>query len=82
MRISDDVEAALYHIRKAIEYLKEINKCGSSIGKGTYVPLLKFLADMGMVEEFQFSMDVILEANNGSIPRWNHSHITIFFIRI
>ncbi|XP_020873667.1 pentatricopeptide repeat-containing protein At4g21880, mitochondrial-like isoform X1 [Arabidopsis lyrata subsp. lyrata] len=62
-RISDDVEAALDHIRKAIEYLKEINKCGSIIGKGTYVPLLKFLVDMGMVEEFQISKDVIIEAN-------------------
>ncbi|CAL9226349.1 unnamed protein product, partial [Arabidopsis halleri] len=62
-RISDDVEAALDHIRKAIEYLKEINKCGSIIGKGTFVPLLKFLVDMGMVEEFQISKDVIIEAN-------------------
>ncbi|CAD5328657.1 unnamed protein product [Arabidopsis thaliana] len=68
-RISDDVEAALYHIRKAIEYLKEINKCGSIIGKGTYVPLLKFLADMGMVEEFQISKDVILEANPDALGK-------------
>ncbi|KAG7546644.1 hypothetical protein ISN44_As12g019790 [Arabidopsis suecica] len=66
-RISDDVESALDHIRKAIEYLKEINKCGSIIGKGTYVPLLKFLVDMGMVEEFQISKDVILESNSDAL---------------
>ncbi|KAG7541961.1 hypothetical protein ISN45_Aa07g020020 [Arabidopsis thaliana x Arabidopsis arenosa] len=66
-RISDNVEAALDHIRKAIEYIKEINKCGSIIGKGTYVPLLKFLVDMGMVEEFQISKDVILESNSDAL---------------
>ncbi|XP_010448978.1 PREDICTED: pentatricopeptide repeat-containing protein At4g21880, mitochondrial-like [Camelina sativa] len=68
-RRRNDVESVLGHIGKAIEYLKEMRKCGFTIEKRTYEPFLKLLVDKGMVEKFQISKDVIRDANPDALGK-------------
>ncbi|XP_010538848.1 PREDICTED: pentatricopeptide repeat-containing protein At4g21880, mitochondrial isoform X2 [Tarenaya hassleriana] len=68
-RESSDLEYALDQLGKAFELFKAMRERGFPIEEGTYGPLLSYLIDMGMVEEFEIFKDIILEANPKSSAR-------------
>ncbi|KAL1196375.1 Pentatricopeptide repeat-containing protein [Cardamine amara subsp. amara] len=66
---SKDLDYALEHIDKAFELLKSMRDRGFLIEERVYGPLLDYLIDMDMVEEFHSFKDVIREATPGSVER-------------
>ncbi|XP_052177896.1 pentatricopeptide repeat-containing protein At4g04790, mitochondrial isoform X2 [Diospyros lotus] len=65
----DDEEVLLKQIYKAYQLFKSMCEQGFQLDEETYGPLLMFLIDMEMVEEFQVFCGVIRNENPDSISR-------------
>ncbi|KAL1119083.1 hypothetical protein V6Z11_D01G079400 [Gossypium hirsutum] len=57
-RTSNDEDDALEHMSEAFKTLKKMRERGFQVEEGTYGPFLMYFIDMGMVEEFFFSVDL------------------------
>ncbi|KAJ7981614.1 Pentatricopeptide repeat-containing protein [Quillaja saponaria] len=68
-RTTNDDEVALEQVGKAFHLFKSLREQGFQLEEETYRPLLLYLIDMGMVEEFHFFCGVINEENPNSVSR-------------
>ncbi|KAF5807414.1 hypothetical protein HanXRQr2_Chr05g0233381 [Helianthus annuus] len=68
-RNADDEDAALEEIHGAYVVLQTMSERGFKIDEETYGPILMFIIDMGMVEEFHFFCDHIKKDNPKSLQR-------------
>ncbi|XP_006286359.2 pentatricopeptide repeat-containing protein At4g04790, mitochondrial isoform X1 [Capsella rubella] len=75
---SNDLDYALDHIEKAFELLKSMKDRGFSIEERAYVPLLSYLIDMDMVDEFHSFKDVIRDASPGSVERLGYYEMLLW----
>lgn len=77
-RTSIDLEVALEQIGKAFELLKLMKEQGFQIGDTTYGPLLMYLIDMGMIEEFQAFCEFIKDGTSGCLPRLGYYEMLLW----
>ncbi|XP_020876623.1 pentatricopeptide repeat-containing protein At4g04790, mitochondrial isoform X3 [Arabidopsis lyrata subsp. lyrata] len=75
---SNDLDYALGHIEKAFELLKSMRDRGFLIEERVYGPILGYLIDMDMVDEFQSFKDVIREASPGSVERLGYYEMLLW----
>lgn len=75
---SNDLEHALDHIEKAFELLKSRRDRGFPMEECVYGPLLGYLIDMDMVEEFHSFKDVIAEASPVSVERLGYYEMLLW----
>ncbi|ESQ38119.1 hypothetical protein EUTSA_v10028431mg [Eutrema salsugineum] len=75
---SHDLDYALDHIGKAFQVLKSMRDRGFPIEEVVYGPLLDYLIDMDMVEEFHSFKDVIKEASPGSVDRLGYYEMLLW----
>uniref|UniRef100_A0A7N0UIU4 Pentatricopeptide repeat-containing protein n=1 Tax=Kalanchoe fedtschenkoi TaxID=63787 RepID=A0A7N0UIU4_KALFE len=62
-RESKDEETVVEKIYQVFELLKNMKELGYSLDEAAYGPLLKYLIEMSMVEEFDFFCELIKEGN-------------------
>ncbi|XP_013662012.2 pentatricopeptide repeat-containing protein At4g04790, mitochondrial isoform X2 [Brassica napus] len=75
---SHDLEYALDHIGKAFEVLKTMRDRGFQIEESVYGPVLEYLIDMDMVDEFRSFRDVISEASPGLVERLGYYEMLLW----
>ncbi|KAJ0264912.1 Pentatricopeptide repeat-containing protein [Hirschfeldia incana] len=72
---SHDLECALGHIEKAFEVLKTMRDRGFQIEESVYGPVLEYLIDMEMVDEFHSFRDVI---SDGLVERLGYYEMLLW----
>ncbi|KAJ7948482.1 Pentatricopeptide repeat-containing protein [Quillaja saponaria] len=77
-RESDDEDIALEQIGKAFHLFKSLRAQGFQLEEETYRPLLMYLIDMGMVEEFHFFSGIINEENPNSASRLGYYEMMLW----
>ncbi|CAN6972352.1 unnamed protein product [Brassica rapa subsp. trilocularis] len=75
---SHDLEYALDHIGKAFEVLKTMRDRGFQIEESVYGPVLEYLIDMDMVDEFRGFKDVISEASPGLVEKLGYYEMLLW----
>ncbi|KAJ4876421.1 Pentatricopeptide repeat-containing protein [Raphanus sativus] len=75
---SHDLEYALGHIEKAFEVLKTMRDRGFRIEESVYGPVLEYLIDMDMVDEFYGFRDVISETRDGLVERLGYYEMLLW----
>lgn len=75
---SHDLEYALDHIGKAFEILKTMRDRGFQIEESVYGPVLEYLIDMDMVDEFRSFRDVISETSPGLVERLGYYEMLLW----
>ncbi|CAN6859701.1 unnamed protein product [Brassica oleracea] len=75
---SHDLEYALDHIGKAFEVLKTMRDRGFQIEESVYGPVLEYLIDMDMVDEFRSFRDVISETSPGLVERLGYYEMLLW----
>ncbi|CAA7054303.1 unnamed protein product [Microthlaspi erraticum] len=75
---SNDLGHALEHIEKAFELLKSMRDRGFPVEERVYGPLLGYLIDMDMVEEFHSFKDVVAEASPVSVERLGYYEMLLW----
>ncbi|KAL0712781.1 hypothetical protein Bca4012_019759 [Brassica carinata] len=75
---SHDLEYALDHIEKAFEVLKTMRDRGFQIEESVYGPVLEYLIDMDMVDEFHSFKDVISESSPGLVERLGYYEMLLW----
>lgn len=77
-RKTDDEDVALEQIHKAFILFKSMREQGFQLEEETYGPLLMYLIDMGMVQEFLFFCGVIKEENPHSLSRLGYYEMLLW----
>ncbi|KAF8112124.1 hypothetical protein N665_0066s0002 [Sinapis alba] len=75
---SHDLEYALDHIEKAFEVLKTMRDRGFWVEESVYGPVLEYLIDMDMVDEFYGFKDVISETRDGLVERLGYYEMLLW----
>ncbi|CAH8381853.1 unnamed protein product [Eruca vesicaria subsp. sativa] len=75
---SHDLEYALDHIEKVFEVLKTMRDRGFQIEESVYGPVLEYLIDMDMVDEFHSFRDVISETGDGLVERLGYYEMLLW----
>ncbi|WVZ03396.1 hypothetical protein V8G54_024202 [Vigna mungo] len=77
-RATDDEYIAVNEISKAFHLFKSMRDCGCPLEEQTYGPLLWYLIDMGLVQEFQLFSDVIKAENPRSASRLGYYEMLLW----
>lgn len=77
-RKTNDEEVAIEEMSKAFRLFKQVREQGFELREQTYSPLLVYLIDMGMVEEFQFFSEVIKDENPVSVSRLGYYEMMLW----
>ncbi|KAF7822862.1 pentatricopeptide repeat-containing protein [Senna tora] len=77
-RETEDEEVAIEEMAKAFHLFKLMGEKGFQLEEKTYCPLLLHLIDKGMVDEFQFFIDVIKDKNPRSISRLGYYEMMLW----
>ncbi|KAK7345976.1 hypothetical protein VNO80_20489 [Phaseolus coccineus] len=77
-RVTDDEYIALSEMSKAFHLFKSIRDCGYPLEEQTYDPLLRYIIDMGLVQEFQLFSDIIKAENPGSASRLGYYEMLLW----
>ncbi|XP_058730510.1 pentatricopeptide repeat-containing protein At4g21880, mitochondrial-like [Vicia villosa] len=80
-RETDDEYIATDELGKTYHLLKLMRECGLQLEEQTYRPLLEYIIDMGLVQEFQLFYDVIQAGNPSSISRLGYYEM-LLWIRV
>lgn len=80
-RATDDEYVAIEEMSKAFHLLKKMWERGFQIEEQTYQPLLRYVIDMGMVQEFQLFSDMIKAENPRSTSRLGYYEM-LLWIRV
>ncbi|KAI5387527.1 hypothetical protein KIW84_073580 [Lathyrus oleraceus] len=78
---TDDEYIAIDELGKTYHLLKLMRECGLQLEEQTYRPLLEYIIDMGLVQEFQLFYDVIQAGNPSSISRLGYYEM-LLWIRV
>ncbi|XP_014521951.1 pentatricopeptide repeat-containing protein At4g04790, mitochondrial isoform X1 [Vigna radiata var. radiata] len=76
-RETDD-EGIAIELGKVFNLFKSMREQGLELEEQTYCPLLLFIIDMRMVEEFQFFYVIIKEENPGSVARLGYYEMLLW----
>ncbi|MCD7463903.1 hypothetical protein HAX54_051680 [Datura stramonium] len=68
-RESNDEEVSLKQLSKAYQLLKSMKEQGFQVEEESYGPILMYFIDFGMVQEFDFYCELILDRNADSLAR-------------
>lgn len=77
-RETDDEYVAIEEMSKAFHTFKSMRECGFPLEEITYRPLLRYLNDMGLVQEFQLFSDVIKAENPRSASRLGYYEMMLW----
>lgn len=77
-RTSNDEDIALEQIHKAFRIFESMREQGFQLEEETYGPLLMYLIDMGMAEEFHFFCEVIRKENPSSLSRLGYYEMLLW----
>ncbi|XP_004487606.1 pentatricopeptide repeat-containing protein At4g04790, mitochondrial-like isoform X2 [Cicer arietinum] len=77
-RGAENEDIATEEIGKVFQLLELMRKQGLEVEERTYRPLLLYLIDMGLVEEFEFFCHVIKDENPSSIARLGYYEMTLW----
>ncbi|KAK8464182.1 hypothetical protein PHAVU_011G140050 [Phaseolus vulgaris] len=77
-RVTDDEYIALSEMSKAFHLFKLMRDCGFPLEEQTYDPLLRYIIDMGLVQEFQLFSDIIKAENPGSASRLGYYEMLLW----
>ncbi|GAU46174.1 hypothetical protein TSUD_93610 [Trifolium subterraneum] len=80
-RATNDENISMEEISKAYYLLKLMRECGFQLEEQTYRPVLEYITDMGLVQEFQLFYDVIQGSNPSSISRLGYYEM-LLWIRV
>ncbi|XP_038686770.1 pentatricopeptide repeat-containing protein At4g04790, mitochondrial-like isoform X2 [Tripterygium wilfordii] len=80
-RNSDDEEVAMEQISRAFQLFKSMRGQGFQLKEETYAPLLIYLIDMGMIEEFHFFCGVVKDENPSSLSKLGYYEM-LLWIRV
>ncbi|KAJ8754661.1 hypothetical protein K2173_010752 [Erythroxylum novogranatense] len=80
-RRTNHEDVALEQISKAFQILTYMKEQGFQLEEETYCPVLTYLIDMCMLEEFHFFCKAIKECTPSSIPRLGYYEM-LFYIRV
>ncbi|XP_058072693.1 pentatricopeptide repeat-containing protein At4g04790, mitochondrial-like isoform X2 [Magnolia sinica] len=80
-RQSNDEEISLDEIQKAFQLFRSMREQGFQLEEESYSPLLMYLIDMGMIEEFHFFCGLIKDENPGSFSRLGYYEM-LLWIRV
>lgn len=68
-RESKDEEVSLKQLSKAYQLLKSMKEQGFQVEEESYRPILMYFIDFGMVQEFDFFCELIMDSNTDSLAR-------------
>ncbi|CAN4104074.1 unnamed protein product [Withania somnifera] len=68
-RESNDEEVSLKQLSKAYQFLKSMKEQGFQVDEQSYGPILMYFIDFGMVQEFDFFCELIIDRNADSLAR-------------
>jgi len=77
-RVTDDEYIALSEMSKAFHLFKSMRDCGYPLEEQTYDPLLRYIIDMGLVQEFQLFSDFIKAENPGLASRLGYYEMLLW----
>ncbi|KAL5132354.1 Pentatricopeptide repeat-containing protein, mitochondrial [Glycine soja] len=77
-RGTDDKDIAIQELGKVFNLFKSMREQGLELQEQTYRPLLLYLIDMCMVEEFQFFCVVIEDENPSSVARLGYYEMLLW----
>ncbi|XP_017242687.1 pentatricopeptide repeat-containing protein At4g04790, mitochondrial [Daucus carota subsp. sativus] len=77
-RKTEDDEIVLRQIFKAYKILENMKERGFPVKEVTYGPLLVYLIDMGLDEEFHFFCDLIRDENSDSLSRLSYYEMLLW----
>ncbi|CAJ1978736.1 unnamed protein product [Sphenostylis stenocarpa] len=77
-RATDNEYIAVSEMSKAFHLFKEMMDRGYPLGEQTYDPLLRYIIDMGLVQEFQLFSDFIKAENPGSVSRLGYYEMLLW----
>lgn len=77
-RETNDEEVAVEEMSKAFRLFREMREQGYELLEQTYSPLLMYLIDMGLVEEFQLFSQVIKDENPSSVSRLGYYEMMLW----
>ncbi|XP_027342795.1 pentatricopeptide repeat-containing protein At4g04790, mitochondrial-like [Abrus precatorius] len=75
---TDDEDIAIEAMGKVFHLFKSMSEQGLELEEQTYRPLLLYIIDMCMVEEFQFFCDVIENENPSSVTRLGYYEMMLW----
>lgn len=68
-RETNDEEVSLKQLSKAYQFLKSMKEQGFQVEEQSYGPILMYFIDFGMVQEFDFFCELIIDRNADSLAR-------------
>ncbi|XP_047271586.1 pentatricopeptide repeat-containing protein At4g21880, mitochondrial isoform X6 [Capsicum annuum] len=68
-RETNDEEVSLQKLSKAYQLLKSMTEQGFQVEEESYGPILMYFVDYGMVQEFDFYCELIIDRNADSLAR-------------
>ncbi|XP_047261294.1 pentatricopeptide repeat-containing protein At4g21880, mitochondrial-like, partial [Capsicum annuum] len=68
-RETNDEEVSLQQLSKAYQLLKSMTEQGFPVEEESYGPILMYFVDYGMVQEFDFYCELIIDRNADSLAR-------------
>ncbi|XP_010240953.1 PREDICTED: pentatricopeptide repeat-containing protein At4g04790, mitochondrial-like [Nelumbo nucifera] len=77
-RNSKDEEVSIDQIHKTFQLFKSMREQGFHIEEQTYGPLLMYLIDMEMIQEFQFFSEIVKEEGPTSFPRLGYYEMLLW----
>ncbi|KAI4333810.1 hypothetical protein L6164_018571 [Bauhinia variegata] len=77
-RATDDEEVSIEQVSQAFHLFKSMREQGFELAEESYSPVLMYLIDMGMVEEFHFFYEVIKDQNPSSISRLGYYEMMLW----
>ncbi|CAJ2650451.1 unnamed protein product [Trifolium pratense] len=80
-RATNDENISVEEISKTYYLLKLMRECGFQLEEQTYRPVLEYIIDMGLVQEFQLFYDVIQAGNPSSTSQLGYYEM-LLWIRV
>lgn len=77
-RETSDEYVAIEEMSKAFYLFRRMRECGFQLQEQTYRPVLQYIIDMGLVQEFQLFSDVIKTDNRHSISRLGYYEMMLW----
>ncbi|CAN0899912.1 Pentatricopeptide repeat-containing protein At4g04790, mitochondrial [Linum grandiflorum] len=77
-RESKDLEIVLKHVSECFRFLTVMKEQGFQIEENTYGPVLMYLTEMNMVEEFHMFHQAIKTENPGSLARLGYYEMLLY----
>ncbi|XP_020226184.1 pentatricopeptide repeat-containing protein At4g04790, mitochondrial isoform X2 [Cajanus cajan] len=77
-RATDDEFVAVREMSKAFHLFKSMRDLGHPLEEKTYGPLIQYISDMGLVQEFQLLSDVIKAENPSSASRLGYYEMLLW----